>query len=149
MANNRGMLPDEIMKASLIEVWPESPLHTDPHFSGRSVASPKAAIGAEELRPEYYVGLVRRNGKGEWHFEVLKAMPSGESHIPAEVMERMIRMRERIMKEQRSQRGREQALQRMADGVDPFQKTEDGEDIEELSYAGRVQDSQDNRGQGD
>ena len=124
MSKNRGMLPGEIMKTALIEVWPDPPINAEMGFSGRSVSDPAAALGWGENRPDFYVAVARRNENRDWHFELLKAMPSGESHIPGEVMERFIRMRQRIMDEQRSDRSRNQALERMASGVKPFAKSD-------------------------
>ena len=128
----KGMLPDEWMKTSLIEVWPESPLSMEAPFSGRDVATPNALAGEKELRPTFYVAVVRRRDK-QWHYEVLKAVPTGESHIPHEVMERIIRMRERIMTEQRSQRGKDQALTRRLHVEDGDEERQDDIDDHETS----------------
>ena len=111
----KGMLPDEYMQTSLIEVWPDNKL--DPEtvpFLGReqNVRTPW-----EENRPQLYIAVVRRVGL-QWHHEVMIGQPIEDGIIPAEVFERMVDMRNRIMAEQRSQRGKDNAAARREERED-------------------------------
>lgn len=130
MVRQRGMLPGEYMRRSLIEVWPESPISIEPGFEGREVATGEQIAGTKELRPDYYVTIVRRSPTGQFHYEVLKAQPHETSDIPAEVFDRMVQLRDRIIKQQRSERSRDTALARKADGHIPFQRKDDNLDAQ-------------------
>lgn len=109
----RVMLPGEYMKTSLVEVWPRSALVADrPPFRG--IAEDRTPSW-EETRPDLYVVIVRRND-GDWHYEMLRAIPADGGVIPEEVFERLERMKKAIIKEERSDRGKQQAALRVVDG---------------------------------
>ena len=107
------MLPDEYMKVSLVEVWPDSPLTLSEGFSGREVSTGAAELGAEEMRPKFYIVVMRRL-ELQWHCEILQAQPLEGGQVPHEVLERMVQMRQRIMAEQRSDRGKNAYIARKA-----------------------------------
>ena len=109
----RVMLPGEYMKTSLVEVWPRSALIPDrPPFRG--IAEDRTPTW-EETRPDLYVVIVRRLD-GDWHHEMLRAIPADGGVIPEEVFDRLERMRKAIRKEERRDRGKQQAELRVVGG---------------------------------
>ena len=96
-----GMKPGEYMKTSLVEVYDENPLEGTPTIEGI------------ERRPEFYIPVVRRMDT-TWRIEVLKGVPIADGVIPHEVVTRITELQKRIMREQRSDRGRDAALVRRA-----------------------------------
>lgn len=109
MANPKGMLPDEYMETSLIEVWPLKE-GEDPDFEGRQFEEP---LPWKEYRPDFYVLVVRRVDE-VWHVEVMKAAPIDDGQIPGPVMERMWMMRKRIIHKQKSDKAKDAAAVRRA-----------------------------------
>ena len=99
----RGMLPGEYMKHSTILVYDENPL-------ARSQGGRETLAGREE-RPDFYVAVVRRR-ELTWRIEILKGVPIDDGIIPDGVFTRIESMKNRIIAEQRSDRGRDQALLR-------------------------------------
>ena len=91
---NQGMLPGESMKTSLITIHAEGELDEDGDV--------------EERRPDFYIAVMR-HFKKRWTVEILKAEPITNGKIPHEVFERIIPMRQRIIQDERIERGKEQA----------------------------------------
>ena len=106
---SRGMLPGEYMKHSTVLVYDENPL-------ARSQGGRETLVGREE-RPEFYVAVVRRRDL-KWRIEILRGVPIDDGVIPDEVFTRIESMKDRIISEQRSDRGRDQALLRKVDQDD-------------------------------
>ena len=105
-SRSRGMLPGEYMKYSTILVYDENPL-------ARSQGGRETLAGREE-RPDFYVAVVRRR-ELTWRIEILKGVPIDDGIIPDGVFTRIESMKNRIIKEQRMDRGHDQALLRKAD----------------------------------
>ena len=102
----KGMLPDEYARASLVIIYPESPLESlDGSFAARRVATGREEAGLDEKWPEFYIPIVRRKD-GKFDYQILKAEPVKDAHIPHEVMERIISERDRIISEGRSDSGK-------------------------------------------
>ena len=99
MSKSQGMLPGEYMKTALVLVPNENPIEGEITLHGL------------ERRPEMYVVVVRRR-ETTWRIEVLRATPIDDGVIPHQVAERIAVLRERIVKEQRRDRGRDQAAAR-------------------------------------
>ena len=105
MANrnhSKGMLPDEYMKTSLVKVWP------------KNIAEGEITMAGVLDRPEMFVVIVRRLGQ-DWTIEVQKGAPIIDGVLPGEVVEAISRLQKNIVKEQRADRGRDQAALRKAD----------------------------------
>ena len=109
---SRGMLPGEYMKHSTVLVYDENPL-------ARSRNGRDTIVGPEE-RPKFYIAVVRRR-ELKWRIEILKGVPIDDGVIPDEVFTRIEQMKNRIVSEQRSDRGRDQALLRKVDQDDESQ----------------------------
>ena len=109
---SQGMLPGEYMKHSTVLVYDENPL-------ARSQGGRETLVGREE-RPEFYVAVVRRR-ELKWRIEILKGVPIDDGVIPDEVFTRIESMKDRIISEQRSDHGRDQALLRRVDQGDENQ----------------------------
>ena len=62
-----------------------------------------------------------RRRKLKWRIEILRGVPIDDGVIPDEVFIRIESMKDRIISEQRSDRGRDQALLRKADRDDENQ----------------------------
>ena len=103
---SRGMLPGEYMKHSTVLVYDEDPL-------ARSHNGRDTLVGREE-RPDFYIAVVRRHER-KWRIEILRGVPIDDGVIPDEVFSRIESMKDRIITEQRSYRGRDQAMLRKAD----------------------------------
>ena len=115
-SRSRGMLPGEYMKHSTVLVYDENPL-------ARSRNGRDTVVGREE-RPDFYVAVVRRR-ELKWRIEILKGVPIDDGIIPDAVFTRIESMKDRIITEQRSDRGRDQAMLRKADQAED-QEASDG-----------------------
>ena len=111
-----GMKPGEYMRTSLVPVY-------DPNSLEGTMT-----IDGIERRPEFFIPVVRRLDT-TWRIEVLRGVPIEDGVIPHEVVTRITELQKRIMREQRSDRGRDAALVRRA------QDQEDAEGQEDLDDA--------------
>ena len=111
MAKQRrqGMLPGEYMKHATVLVYDENPLANNPNA--------RDTLAGREDRPDFYMAIVRRR-ELKWRIEILKGVAVTDGVIPDEVFTRINSMKDRIIKEQRADRGRDQALIRKAEQED-------------------------------
>ena len=94
---SKGMLPGEYMKVGLVQV-------KDPNVLDGEIT----IKGDVERRPEFYVVIVRRF-EGEWTVEVQATVPLTTGVWPDAVVTRIGKYQDRIIAEQRRDRGIEQA----------------------------------------
>lgn len=94
---SKGMLPGEYMKVGLVQVNDPNTLDGD-----------LTIRGDVERRPEFYVVIVRRFD-GEWTVEVQTTVPLQSGIMPDAVVKRIATYQDRIIAEQRRDRGIEQA----------------------------------------
>ena len=113
---DRGTRPGEIRKSSLVTVWKEGATRDRLEV----VYNDNQIDTAERLT--YYVVEIRRLELGRFYTRVMEAKPLEGGEIPQEVLDRMTDLRKQIISQQKSDRGRAQAVRRALDS------TTDGDD---------------------
>ena len=122
MPQRRGTRPGETFRASLVTVWPEpKPLHRQEW----SYEDDHVGTGMPIERPSYYLIEMRRLELGPirtsiWAIGRHPEEPLDPWNIPEQVLKRLEEMRQRILREQRSERASAQMRERMSDGETPF-----------------------------